>query len=186
MKFLLFLLSFFLISYGYAQRQNVYFLKNNGKYVNVRDSADFVRVVREPDSASVLYNVAEFYPDGKTKLLGKSSRIDPPLFEGTCARFYKTGVRQSTTNYKAGRITGSEFDFFHNGKLYLVKEYTDDFDIFNSNYLITSCRDSLGRVLIENGNGYFKSYSDDPKDIIEEGGIKNGKRDSMWKGSSAN
>ena len=45
---------------SFAQRQNVYYLKNNGRYVSIRDSADYVRIVREPDSASVMYNVFEF------------------------------------------------------------------------------------------------------------------------------
>jgi hypothetical protein len=37
-----------------AQRQNVYFLKNSGAEVKVRDSADFIRIVSEPDSDCIL------------------------------------------------------------------------------------------------------------------------------------
>jgi len=61
-----------------AQKRNVYFLKNDGRYVVTRDSADYIRIVSEPDSGSALYNVAEGYLSGKRKLTGKSSAIDPP------------------------------------------------------------------------------------------------------------
>jgi len=187
MKLLFTSITLLLTSFCFAQRQNVYFLKNNGKYVDVRDSADYFRIVKEPDSASVLYNVFEYYINGKKKLIGKSSTINPPKFEGQCARFYKNGVRQSVTNYKKGLPVGNEYEFYPNGKLYLVKEYADNNDLYNdinNNYLIKESFDSLGTVLIENGNGIYKGYDDDFKTANEEGSVKNGKRDGLWKGNS--
>jgi hypothetical protein len=58
------LIAFFLTTVGFCSAQvkmNVYFLKNDGRYVSTRDSADYIRAVTEPDSGSTLYNVAEFY-----------------------------------------------------------------------------------------------------------------------------
>lgn len=40
-----------------SKNQNVYFLKNNGKEVSVKDSADYVRVIQEPDSGEVNFNL---------------------------------------------------------------------------------------------------------------------------------
>jgi len=174
---------------SFAQRQNVYYLKNNGRYVSIRDSADYVRIVREPDSASVMYNVFEFYLNGKKKLLGKSSTIDPPRFEGQCARFYKNGNKESLTYYKDGLITGSEYDFYPNGKPYVIKEFPDNKDIYNNlvnHYSIIENYDSLGTASVKNGNGYYKGYDNNFKYIEEEGRLENGKRDSVWKGNFKN
>jgi len=184
----LFLTSLFLLaaSICFAQRQNVYFLKYNGKYVDVRDSADYIRIVREPDSASTLYNVFEFYLNGTQKLTGKSIAIDPPKFEGPCVTYYTNGNRQSVINYKKGVKTGSDLEFYPNGKIYLETIYPEDDHArdsqFRDSYSIQSNSDSLGNATVTNGNGYYKGYNDKFTYIEEEGNIKNGKRDGKWKG----
>jgi len=184
----LFFTSLFLLvaSICFAQRQNVYFLKNNGKYVDVRDSADYIRIVREPDSASTLYNVAEFYLNGTQKLVGKSISIDPPKYEGPCVTYYANGNKQSVINYKKGVKTGSDLEFYPNGKIYLETihlggDYTQGSQFWD-NHLIQTNRDSLGNATVTNGNGYYKGYDDKFTYIEEEGNIKNGKRDGKWKG----
>jgi TonB family protein len=181
-------LSFLLVAlFCSAQREVVYLLKNNGEYVKNGDSADFVRVVRQPDSASTLYNVLEFYKNGKTKSAGKSSSIDPPIYEGQRLDFYQSGNRKILANYKKGIKVGLEYDFYKNGRPYIVKEYPNDRKIdssFKDNYLIKNNYDSLGTVLVENGNGYFKAIDTAFDDVSEEGHVKDGKKDGQWKGSS--
>lgn len=186
MRFLSTLIALLFTTLCFAQRQNVYFLKNNGKYVDVRDSADYIRVVREPDSASVLYNVFEFYLSGKRKLIGKSEKVDPPKYEGQCLAYYANGAKSSITNYKDGVKVGSEYEFYPNGKPYLVAEYIADGkrDSYFRGYLITANYDSLGTALVEKGNGHCKLYDSNFKNIEEEGNIIDGKRDGVWKGSS--
>lgn len=50
MKIILFLTLILLSSSTFAQRrQNVYLLKNDGREIKIRDSADFIRIVREPE-----------------------------------------------------------------------------------------------------------------------------------------
>ena len=184
-KFLFFVATLFVFSTAVAQRQNVYFLKNNGKYVNSRDSADYITVVREPDSASTLYNIFEFYKDGKKKLVGKSSRIDPPKFEGQCISYYNNGNKESLVNYKDGVLKGAEYDFFPNGKPYRVKEYADNADQYKDidyNFVITDNYDSLGTALVKDGNGYYKGYDSRFKYVEEEGTLRNGKKEGIWKG----
>ncbi|SHN31177.1 energy transducer TonB [Mucilaginibacter sp. OK098] len=186
MKFLSTLIALLFTTLCFAQRQNVYFLKNNGKYVAVRDSADYIRVVREPDSASVMYNVFEFYLSGKRKLVGKSKSIDPPTFEGQCLGYYANGAKKSITNYKDGVKVGPEYEFYPSGKPYLVTEYIADgkLDSYFRNYIITANYDSLGTPLVENGKGHCKLYDSNFKYIEEEGNVSDGKRDGVWKGSS--
>lgn len=173
----------------FAQRQNVYFLKNNGKYVDVRDSADYIRIVREPDSASTLYNVFEFYLNGTKKLLGKSRSIDPPKYEGPCIAYYPTGIKQRLSYYKNNSKTGNETLYYPNGKPYLSLKYPDKAtreSEYRDDELIESCNDSLGNAIVKNGNGYLKSYDDKFVYIEEEGNIKEGKRDGLWKGDFKN
>jgi TonB family protein len=169
------------------KKQNVYFLKYNGKYVKLRDSADFVRVVQEPDSGSVLYNVYEFYKTGEKKLIGKSSKIDPPVFEGNCVKFYKNGHKKSLEIYYHGEQTGPEYDFHANGKLFMARQFPDTGDSkryasLTYNYLIMEVRDSSGNVLINNGNGYYKGYYPDFGSVEEQGQVKEGKMEGEWKG----
>jgi len=186
---LLFTLTLLLVTtLSFAQRQNVYFLKNDGRYVTIRDSADYIRMVSEPDSISTLYSVSEFYPNGSRKLAGKSSVIDPPKFEGTCITYYKSGQKQSICNYKSGRLVGDEFNYYPNGKLWLVTKYPGDVQIsnnFTNDYLISAEYDSLGTPLVTDGNGYYKGFDDKFKTVVEEGNLKDGKRDGQWKGKDS-
>jgi TonB family protein len=191
MKPLFITIFLFTASFGFAQKKiiSVSYLKNDGKYVTMRDSADYFRLVTEPDSGSVFYNVAEYYKDSKRKLIGMSSTIDPPVFEEQCVRFYKNGNKQSITTYKKGLPVGHEYEFYTNGKPYLVKDYPDNSDPYNdinNNYLIIANYDSSGTVQVEDGNGYYKGYDSNFKYIYEEGTVKNGKRDSLWKGNYKN
>jgi len=183
MKPLITIAFLFIATACFAQRQNVYFLKDNGMYVQQRDSADYVRVVSEPDSGSTFYNVFEFYPNGVKKLTGKSSAIDPQKYEGACIRYYKNGKKQSVINYKGNNIIGEEYEYYPNGKPYMIKKYPDSVKADNDgSFLITAEYDSLGTALVTDGNGYYKSYDNKFKSIVEEGNIKNGRNDGQWKG----
>jgi hypothetical protein len=81
--FLLFILiASFLVSPAQKKR-NIYYLKDNGTKVAVKDSADFFRIIEEPDSGSNLYNMFEVYPSGEKKRTGKLSQFSPSVkFEG--------------------------------------------------------------------------------------------------------
>ena len=165
---------------------NVYFLKNDGTHVTTPDSADYMRIVSEPDPGSALYNVTEYYLNKNKKLIGKSSAINPPRFEGQCLTFYKNGVRQSIINYENGLLAGDQYDFYPNGKAWDVKEYPDNngrYSDTSDNYLIKECYDSLGTATVKNGNGYYKGVEGIfLSSVNEEGNVKNGKRDGLWKG----
>jgi TonB family protein len=175
----------FITSLCFAQRQNIYFLRNNGKHVEVRDSADYIRIVREPDSGSVNFNVFEYYLDGKIKMLGKSSEIDPLILEDQCITYFKNGHKQTQSVYKKGRLINTAYSYFSNGKIYQVKEFPDDGKTYNdleNHSIIDECRDSTGTILVTGGNGHCVSYDDKFNKIAEEGDVKNGNRDGTWKG----
>jgi len=177
---LLFLFSLF--SFG-QKRHNVYFLKDNGEHVKTKDSADFIRIVWEPDSGSVLYNVQEFYKNNNLKRLGTSSSIDPLRMEGQCASYYPNAVRHVVTTYKNNRLAGAYYEYFPSGKLFCIKQYTEPkSETSADDYKIISVLDSSGNTIVTDGNGYYKGYDKDFRTITEEGGVKNGERDGQWKG----
>jgi antitoxin component YwqK of YwqJK toxin-antitoxin module len=193
MRALLTLLFFTAVSACFAQKQNIYFLKNDGQRVDLLYSADFIRVISEADPGTVLYNVNEFYKSGKRKLVGKSSTVDIPVFEGQVISFFENGKRSAIRNYKYGELINDQYEYFPNGKLYIVKRYSStssgaesDFVVIagktNKPFTIVSNFDSLGTALITDRDGYFKAYDNSFKEIKEEGPVVNGKKDSIWKG----
>ncbi|GAA4325329.1 hypothetical protein GCM10023149_27590 [Mucilaginibacter gynuensis] len=179
-----FLLVFSAVS-SFAQRQNIYFLKNDGRFVSSKDSADYIRIVSEPDSGTVLYNVADFYKNGKRKLVGKSATIESFKPEGIVISYYNNGNRKAVNNYANGLLNGECIEYYPNGKVYTIKKHREGNNVGIgrvTEHDIMACRDSTGKILAADGNGYYVGYDDDFKYIAEEGNIKNGKYDGTWKG----
>jgi TonB family protein len=173
-----------------AQRRNIYFFKDNGTEVKVRDSADFIRVVSEPDSGSTLYNVVELYLNNKPKLMGKSSQIEYLRLQGQAITYYPSGKKKEVAIYKDGIKWGDVYEYYPNGTLYNHKQYlstdTSTTTGFGTKVLIIDCLDSTGKVLVVNSNGYYIGYDKDFKNVYEEGNIKSGLKDGAWKGGYKN
>jgi TonB family protein len=152
------------------------------------DSADYIRIVSEPDSGSALFNVKEYYRlSKKIKSVGKSSRIDPPMYEGQYIAFYESGKREVTETYKNGVKIGLNCGFFPNGKLYMVKKYPEvikENSVYLNEFSVIASYDSLGKALVVDSNGYCIEYKDDFKKVAAEGTILNGKKDGVWKGDA--
>ena len=179
-----FLLSASLIN-TFAQRQNVYYFKTNGRSVPNRDSADFTRVVREPDSGTVLYKVMEYYINGTPKLLGLSSTINPIKFDGINTTFDKNGKRQAVLNYKSGRLLGDQYYYYSNGLLREVRAYLPADKDFKESYRINTFNDSTGKALVTAGNGHYASY-DRLNKTRAEGDLKGGLKHGEWQMSVKN
>jgi TonB family protein len=178
----------FLVSNSFAQKQNVYLLKNNGKYVTERDSADYTRIVREPDAGTSLYNVLEYYLNGNLKLIGKSSTIDPIKLEGQCVSFYPDKNKKRIGTYENGMLTGEIYDFYPNGKLYRQSIYLKAADRKpfmheEEKQSVQAAYDSTGTVLVKDGNGHYAIFDGNFKTIKEEGDVKDGKKNGAWKGT---
>ena len=178
--------SIFFLLFGvhaFSQKQNVYLFKNDGRLVQSRDSADYIRIVSEPDSGSVLFNVHEYYTSGKIKSIGKSLEIDPPVLEGQMISFYPSGLKKTVINYDKNKLTGTSYKYYPNGKIFVVKQYkTQNPGHTAMDYLIITAADSTGKATVTDGNGYYVGYNDDFKSVYEEGAVKNGENEGDWKG----
>jgi len=163
-----------------AQRQNTYYLKNNGDYVKKADSADIIRLVHEPEKGSTLYPTKEFYKSGQRKSYGHSIKIDPPSYEGPFIAFFENGTRKQFLKYDKGRIVDTAYNYFPNGKLYSSLFYKLSGD--SSLVYVKSVNDSTGAATVTDGNGYAVLYDADFKYVTGKGNVKNGKYDGEWTG----
>jgi antitoxin component YwqK of YwqJK toxin-antitoxin module len=176
----------FALSACFAQKQNVYFFKNDGTSVSKKIEADYYRVVQEPDAGSNLYNVYEYYANGQKKLIAKSSTVSPLLYQGQVATFFTNGKKQQLATYKDSKLTGLLYEYYPNGKIYFVRDYSSQpVNYKDNNYRIVTCLDSAGKTLVDNGEGYYIGYDGRFKYVAEEGTVKNGLRDGTWKGVDA-
>jgi TonB family protein len=174
---------FLLFSFNsFAQTKNIVFFKFGGREVNQLDSADYVRVISEPDSGSTLYGVNEYYKDKTKKLVGKTSKSDAVVLEGTCLTFFPSGKKENVASFQNGKKVGDEYAFFPNGKLWVHRQYVSGENNSGDRTLILDCQDSTGKVFAENGNGIYEGYDHDLKKITEEGPLKDGARYGAWKG----
>jgi TonB family protein len=181
----------FLCLNSFAQKkQNVYFLKDNGRYVDLKDSADYIRIIQEPDSGSVLYHVLEYYPKGNIRLIGKTTTTNPVKLQGATVSFYLNKNKKRVVTYENGAIVGQIYDYYPNGKLYRSMEYLE-WPKFNPTLppptereeIVHGVFDSTGVQTVTDGNGHYSVFSEDYKEVEEEGELVNGKRNGTWKGN---
>jgi TonB family protein len=184
MKLSLFIPLFLITSTCFAQKQNVYFLKYDGAAVTTRDSADFIRIVREPDTGTVNFKVLEYYKNGKIKLGGESSTIEPLTFEGWTISYFPDGKRSATDQFNHG-VRKVSCTYYSTGKLRAIREYPEALANVNKykNFTLTTYNDTTGKALVTDGNGDFAGFEIEMNDRYAEGKIVNGKKEGVWKGS---
>lgn len=137
----------------------------------------------------------EFYANGKPKCIGKVSDFEPTLkYQGNLVTYRRNGTMESTVNYINGNKTGPGFYFFENRKVKKELEYKVNLwkeNVLESNVDVSIAKlvfqsDSLGNILVQDGNGYVKeSNFVDGDNFFEEGKYSNGFKDSLWVGRFA-
>lgn len=161
----------------YLNRSNPY-----ANRIQSLDGADFFRVLLPPSDGDKRFNVQEYYPNGKIKLIGKiipedtifirDSNIRP---DGTCATYYPDGRKETIINYLNETQHGDEYLFFPSGKLY---QYV--INSYNGLKRI-DCYDTNGNQVCGSGNGQWVEYDKQYKNIIVQGPVVNGKREGEWR-----
>lgn len=181
MKIIL-LLSLTALSFStFAQRgQNVYFLKNDGREVKIRDSADFIRIIREPDEGKPFYELVEYYPNNELKRTGETSKISPLKLEGRVLSYAKNGQVVSDLTYSKGLIQGEAKMFYNNGKLKEIRKYeSDPTEPLKRIFKILQIADSLGNTFLDgNGNGFVNQSL--ANGDYRKGEYVNGKKNGFW------
>jgi TonB family protein len=156
----------------------IYYLKNSGKLVNSKDSADYSLVILPPDTSidKSLYIVHEYYKNGNVKLLATSKTNDVDLtFEGRYLAFFSDGNKMKIGGLANGHPVGQVVNYYPNGKLYSVLNYLPD-----GKLLYSDCRDSTGKTMAINGTGNWVQFNDNFTELVAGGAIKNGLRNGEW------
>ncbi len=181
--FLAMVLSALFLSTVFAQKRDtsVYYLKNSGKIVASKDSADFFLVILPPDTSADknLFIVKEFYPNGRLKLMSgsKSNILEKFMFQGSYIAFYPNGHKMLISSYEKGQVVGDKIEYYPNGKLYNIRSYKNDGMVFLKQF-----NDSTGNILAEDGKGKWKEFNEGFKVISAEGEIDNGVEVGTWSG----
>lgn len=186
----LLILSLLFYSAAFAQKkQEIHFLKNNGREVQEKDSADFIRVLEEPDPGNSYYNLYEYYPDSKTKLLGRVSSLSPFLvYEGRILTWYPNGNQKDIINYEKGTRKGEASFYYSNGQLRETMEIIPGSGRPNSpGYVeekqkLISYFDSTGVQKVKDGNGVVRREYPEQK-AAETGAYENGYKTGTWIGT---
>jgi TonB family protein len=169
---------------AFAQKKDtsVYYLKNSGKVVSSKDSADYFLVILPPDTSvdKNLFVVKEYYKNGKIRLMGNSRTNDLDLkFEGSQISFFPNGHRMKICSYDNGVPVDAMTEYYPNGKFYdkklYIKTVTEETDL-----VLKDCSDSTGNVLAKDGNGKWIKWNADFTGIIARGAIENGHEEGSW------
>jgi len=178
-----FALLFSLLIYGktYAQVGKdtvVYFMKNDGQKVDIKDDADYILFNLPFDPNTGLYKVVEINKNGTPRLITNSrTRVDLFKMEGVTTIYFPNGKKRSVGIYKNGEIAGDVVYYYPNGKFYM--SLTLDTDKLMH---ISESRDSTGKPLVDKGNGEMPSFNNDFTHFMK-GKVVNGLPEGEWHGS---
>jgi TonB family protein len=121
-------------------------------------------------------NETEYYPSGKIK---RKQLLDE-LGVGTINEYYPNGVTRTAMVYGKRSDSRKETGYFPDGALYYKKSYFKNGD-YGFGTKFEECRDSTGKILTQNGKGFWITYNDNFTLITEQGKVVNGLQDSVWK-----
>jgi len=171
---------FFSTAYGQKDTA-VYYLTNSGHLVSTKDSADLFFVILPPDTNidKKLFRVHEFYANGKIRLMGMSTTNNLDVkFQGSQVTYFPNGHKMRIANFNEGEPVGDAVEYYPNGKLYNIKTYAQNRNLFLKQY-----NDSTGIVLAENGKGEWVDFLDERfRGAYEKGKISNGLKEGLWNG----
>src|SRR5579872_3602281 len=101
-----------------AQKRDtaVYYLKNTGKLVSTRDSADFVIQVTKSDTGGDknLFIVKEFYRNGQLAIVGNSTtdQLRSLKFQGIQITYFLNGNKAIVKNFEDGQLVGDISQYY--------------------------------------------------------------------------
>ncbi len=177
---LIFISILFVVQFTEAQKRDTVFydIKDNGKSVIQKSSADNYRIVISPDRNidNKLFTVKEYYLNGNIKMIGTSLTRDSDFcLQGKCLTYFPNGHKQSLCTYINGDLLGIAKSYYPNGKLYAITRYSS-----NTKFKLLECSDSTGKILTANGKGTWLHFDKDFTRLKEYGPVVNGRAEGKW------
>jgi hypothetical protein len=154
----------------------IYYFKNYEIPVATLDSADYGRITIPPVNGSKLYTIKEYYKNGTLKLETTSTSYKLfPYVEGEYTEYYPNGKKRSTMKFHNGFLDSEIYEYYPNGNIYTIRSPDRRYG-----YSLKECRDSIGKILAQNGEGQWIEYYNDFKQVYMHGPIKDGARHGDW------
>lgn len=170
--FFIFLLFFF---NGFTQyRFPTVYLDEEG--YKLSDSTDYVysRIIAKVPGVN--YLITEYYRSGKMRCKGYSSDSLGYDREGPFVYYYESGVKSSLITYSEGDKLGQAMRWYPNGNKHSQFEY---YDKKSEVFKLINSWDSVGNILVENGNGIYFDFHLNGK-IKSKALYKNFFHDEYW------
>jgi len=160
---------------------DIYYFNYNGLPPATMDTLISYMLVLKPDTIidKNLFVIKAFYPNRQLSYItgSKSRYTDRLMYEGSYISYYNNGHKRRITKYKDGVLNGDIINYYPNGKLYSIQLFD------GHRFLLNECRDSLGNVLAEEGNGRWVSYLNGYFDKNQiRGSVENGLQEGEWIG----
>ncbi len=114
-----------------------------------------------------------YYPGGKVSSTAAEGNFGPEFTE-----YYLSGKVKSIENQADKGKKTIKTAYFPNGNIYYKFERNANKNNFGIRFV--ECRDSTGKTLAQNGNGYWVEYDENFTFITKQGKIVNGYADSVW------
>ncbi|TDQ82843.1 MORN repeat protein [Sphingobacterium yanglingense] len=171
-----------------AQETLVTYIKKDGSFTPLKDSAAYTSILQLQANDAGLYELNEYYPNGNLKRHAWVKTPDPKRlrFEGPVKSFYDNEVLQSIYQYSNDKIADTAKRYYRNGVLKETRFYVKNQSspALIADYELASrlvyYADSLNNVQVKNGNGTATFFSDDQD--FEQGNYVDGLRAGHWKG----
>lgn len=164
--------------------------KKDGSETKQQEEAYFIRVIDYPSTKGDPFKVQEYFiSTNKLKLFGTYNDLSRKQFIGPKVEAFENGKVKSKEMYSNdSQLIDTAMYYYEDGKLKLAFNYLYEIKKENTikvtDTLILIFRDSLGKTLLSDGNGYAEIQ--ESKNAIAKGQYKDHKRIGPWTGSFNN
>ncbi|MDR2281626.1 MAG: energy transducer TonB [Sphingobacterium sp.] len=187
-KSLLVLLFISLTNLLHAQETIVTYIKKDGGFTSLKDSAAYTSILHIQPNAIGLYQLNEYYPNGNLKRHAWVKAPDPKRlrFEGLVKDYYDNKALKATYQYNNDKLMDTVKRYYRNGEIkeiiVYLKPTTSPADLSPTDLStrLLYYADSLGHVQVSNGNGIATIILDETES--EKGKYVNGLREGHWTG----
>ncbi len=176
----LFFLFCTILSYAQNQNEDDIIYLDSIKNKTTKEKHRYYRIVKKLID-NELYEVKDYYQSGALQMDGSSLSKDHLVKVGNYIYYHENGNKKRTEYYNK-KLVGKCEEWYENGTKNLEEEDLDSDEIIK-NYKINQYWDSNGQHTVVDGNGFYDSRKNKS---FENGYIKNGFKDGLWKGESNN
>lgn len=171
-----------------AQETIVTYIKKNGGFTAIKDSAAYTNIIRSTANEMGLHELNDYYPNGNLKRHGWTKVADPRrlYLEGLIESYHKNGNLAVSAGYKDNKLSDTLKRYYEDGLLKEIRFFSsseaspNEFLFQDQHSQLIYYADSTGHQQIVNGNGMFEF-----KDSInsEKGQYADGLRQGHWEGT---